>query len=593
MVALTPEESPDYPAMLNNLGTALRTLYKATGDPDALEEVVANYRKAVKLGEARNPVVAVTAGRNWMPWAYSRDAWDEVVEAYPSVLSALEALLLYQTGSPARTPALSKFEPLPSLVAYARVKRGEPREAVLALESGRTFVLREALERARRDLERLPSLGYQALYDRFKKAERRLRELEGLPPSVRRPDWLSQLDAARQELQGAASAIREEAGKDHPEFRFLLKPLPLEEIQELAREAPLVYLAATLREGTALIVTSEGTPRIVPLPRLSEGRLWEVLVGPEKKEPRGYLGAYQAWLEQKPGSEAIETWFRAIEDALGFLGGALRPLREALKEGGHKRAVLVPDGLLSLFPLHAARFDDGTHFLEHVTFTYVPSAHVLYHARLSARSSVTEPLLAVENPNGNLECAHYEVDAVRKHFQKVVHLPGEKATREAVMRELPGAGVFHFAGHGLGGWWRGGEGTTREPELLLSDGSLCLSEFFRDSAAPVYLRLAVLSACETGVPDTKVLNEGLNLPAGLLLAGTAGAVGSLWSVSDYSTAGLIARLYENLFVEEQDAAEALRQAQLWMLREGQEYSHPYYWAAFGHYGVPVRMKKER
>jgi len=147
------------------------------------------------------------------------------------------------------------------------------------------------------------------------------------------------------------------------------------------------------------------------------------------------------------------------------------------------------------------------------------------------------------------------------------------------------------------------------------------------------LRLAVLSACETGVPDPKALNESLGLPAGFLLAGVPGVVGSLWLVADDTTALLVAFFYDKMCKKRVDAAEALRRAQVWMLKKspeekerylsefseklrseslvgtrmlgevaeelaaavgikGDRYSEPHYWAAFGYFGVPVKFEEE-
>ncbi len=613
-VSRVKETSQEYPDRIASLSVAMLSLFEeGGGGQDISGEVKAALRRAVEQGKIRKPRTAILVAARWFRHAFSRGEWNEIVEVYPHALSALRMLLLHHTNRRVPVSALAEFQPLPALAAYANVMRRKPKEGALALEEGRTFLLREALERARRDLGRLPNLGYGELYNSFKTAEERLRRLERTPDDARPPDWLTQLDAARRELQVAVEAIREKAGKAHPEYRFLLKPLPFEEIQRLAGGTPLVYLFATPREGGALIVHGKGGPSFVPLPGLSQDRLMEMLLGPENEREKGYLPAYRVWRSRNdPASRA--AWYQAIEQALAFLGEGLAPLRKALDDAGYRRATLVPDGPLVLLPLHAARFADGTYFLEHLAFAYAPSAHALYHARLVAEEARADRLLAVEDPRGDLSFAHDEVAAVRAHFPGAIHLMGAEATRETVKRVLPKVGLFHFSGHGQGGWW--GE----EPVLTLADGDLPLSSLF-EAAGSTRLRLAVLSACETGVPDPKALNEVLNLPVGFMLAGAAGALGSLWAVNDYSTAILIMRFYAELVGSAVDAAEALRRAQAWMLRtppEGKarfretieetlssthvrmssevaerlkraDLSHPYYWAAFGYYGIPARL----
>src|SRR5262245_66614408 len=79
--------------------------------------------------------------------------------------------------------------------------------------------------------------------------------------------------------------------------------------------------------------------------------------------------------------------------------------------------------------------------------------------------------------------------------------------------------------------------------------------------------LAVLSACETGVGSDARRGEGVvGLQSGFLLAGCRDVVSSLWKVDDEATAALMGLFYRNLWVEKKAPLEALRQAQLYLLR---------------------------
>ena len=51
-------------------------------------------------------------------------------------------------------------------------------------------------------------------------------------------------------------------------------------------------------------------------------------------------------------------------------------------------------------------------------------------------------------------------------------------------------------------------------------------------------RLATLSACETGVPGTRLPDEVVSLPSAFIRAGFAGAIGSLWTVRRIALPGL-------------------------------------------------------
>lgn len=86
-------------------------------------------------------------------------------------------------------------------------------------------------------------------------------------------------------------------------------------------------------------------------------------------------------------------------------------------------------------------------------------------------------------------------------------------------------------------------------------------------------------ACQTGL-GKEIRGEGVvGLTRGLMYAGAAKVVVSLWSVSDNATADLMARFYTELISAGRSPAAALRGAQLALLKQPQ-WQHPYYWSAF-------------
>ncbi|MGE5462743.1 MAG: CHAT domain-containing protein, partial [Syntrophothermus sp.] len=222
-----------------------------------------------------------------------------------------------------------------------------------------------------------------------------------------------------------------------------------------------------------------------------------------------------------------------------------------------------------------------------------------------------------DNPDGSLHFSEDEVQAVMDVFAQVCHLHGSDATLDAVKNEMQKAHVLHFSTHGNAGWQKEEQAQLK----LAGDGYLTLPEIF--SLHLDQVRLAVLSACETGVPSLKLIDEMFGLPAGMMQAGVPGVVGSLWAVSDMSTAMLMARFYDLWRKSGCVPQEALRQAQIWLrdsttaekkkffthFEKSQKirmsagaarafYSHigwdapdarvfesPYYWAAFTYTGI--------
>jgi CHAT domain-containing protein len=110
------------------------------------------------------------------------------------------------------------------------------------------------------------------------------------------------------------------------------------------------------------------------------------------------------------------------------------------------------------------------------------------------------------------------------------------------------------------------------------------------------VELAVLSACETGLGAVAGGEGLLGLQRAFQVAGARSVVASLWTVGDEATRALMARFYENLWRNGLPARAAMREAQLYMLREGvrrglvavepdrngqkPDRVPPYYWAAF-------------
>ena len=295
------------------------------------------------------------------------------------------------------------------------------------------------------------------------------------------------------------------------------------------------------------------------------------------------------------------------------------PLAARLRELGFRRAVLVPGGRLSLLPLHAAGFDA-------VTFTYTPSARALQVARSAAseRAELAPVLLGIGNPLPHpqpLAFARTEVEEIAPRFapQSRRVLFERHATHAAVVASLPRATHLHFSCHG-----RFDPNEPLDSALSLSDKDrLTLRDFLDGGLDFSAARLAVLSACQTGIVDFhKVPDEAIGFPAGLIQAGVPGVVSTLWPVDDISTAIVMGRFYFEHLNNGLDPASALHRAQDWLRTatardmrladryerlfqesgrmdrdayqykryfqanpEARPFAHPYYWAAFTFTGV--------
>ena len=421
------------------------------------------------------------------------------------------------------------------------------------------------------------------------------------------------LRVARHELDAVINRIR----AYQPEF--MPPGLDFEAIAAaVAPECPLVYLITTSQGSLAFIVppgtkTLE-TNHVVWLDEFRSGDLDGLLV--QRNAEGEVIGGYlvgQVLGEYQQLQAGLDLALPILRDRL------VGPLAARLVELGFRRASLVPGGRLSLLPLHAAGFDA-------VTFTYTPSARALRAARDAARerAKLAPVLLGIGNPLPNpqpLAFARTEVEEIAPRFApEARHVLFERnATHAAVAESLPGATHLHFSCHGTF--------DVREPldsALSLSgDDTLTLRDLLDGGLDLSAARLAVLSACQTGIVDfNKVPDEAIGFPAGLIQAGVPGVVSTLWPVNDISTAILMGRFYVEHLGNGLDPASALHRAQDWLRTatardmsladryerryqesgrmdpdaframryfranpEARPFAHPYYWAAFTFTGV--------
>ncbi len=98
----------------------------------------------------------------------------------------------------------------------------------------------------------------------------------------------------------------------------------------------------------------------------------------------------------------------------------------------------------------------------------------------------------------------------------------------------------------------------------------------RENSRAEAIELLILSACETAAGDQRA---ALGLAGIAVQAGARSTIASLWSLDDESGAKFVRQFYRELAKTNASKAEALRQAQLSLLRDP-NYRHPRYWAPY-------------
>jgi CHAT domain-containing protein len=287
-------------------------------------------------------------------------------------------------------------------------------------------------------------------------------------------------------------------------------------------------------------------------------------------------------LSSDPSSElsALRRDARSLYEAL------IAPVEQRLAPG--RPLVIETDGWLARVPFEAL-LDSNDHYL----IERAPIVHSLgqdSQARLRNDTGISEdfPALVVGSTASSpadglipLPDVAAEADTVASAFHPAHVLKGGDATLSAVRSELPGAAVFHFAGHSLAAPGRTGlllegeGGKANVPRLM---NATVVRQLDLQS-----LQLAVLSACSTASGSGG--SSGFDSVTDALLgAGVPHVVASRWAVDSAETRGFVQDFYHNA-LSGQTVSDAIRQTSRKMLLNPRT-AHPYHWAAFAAYGRP-------
>lgn len=604
-------------------------LERQHGDPvENRRLAITHFEQALRvLAPGTQPIETLRIARNLAHTCFELHRWQDALEPYRLAIQAADTLYRSSLLRASKTVELHQVTELYACAAYALAQSGQEQEAAVTLERGRARLLADALERDRVHLNTLRS-NYPEIHRRYDRCTQELEQLVQSDLKCQHDSLDTALAGEMRTLDGQMEQIIQDIRCIDGHERFLAAP-DIGDIQPAAQAGvPIVYTAVTSAGSLVLIVCPDRIVR-VQCP-LTQDALRERILDPAfAHEREGYLPVYAHWRANPTDDAARTQWFATLDATCRWLWDALMgQIVDALNELGIERAVLISQGWLGLLPLHAAWTETNgrrQYALDRVCLTYTPNARALAAVRSNATTIQPSSIFAVDDPQPvSARSLHYswqEVAAVLEYFERKDLLSGDAATEKAVRDKLRDYAVLHFSCHGNAGFERPLEGGL----LMAHDQMLILREMLTLRLENV--RLAVLSACETGIPGTDLPDEVIGLPTGLVQAGAAGVVASLWSVSDLSTMLLMARFYELWKQNGLEPPEALRQAQRWLrdttngekaaylkeamqpggnphlpqyvaqsvyetnqvfleLRAGEnDLAHPFYWAAFGYTGV--------
>ena len=257
-------------------------------------------------------------------------------------------------------------------------------------------------------------------------------------------------------------------------------------------------------------------------------------------------------------SVSAQQWERALDAALRDLHGAADRARRS-----HSSHATVPSGCSSspTAPCTRSRSarctdGDGRALIDrYQAVAVVPGVRLVADTLRGLAAHGADELLVLAAPDtaAPLTAAEaHEIAATWTGRAPCTPLVGRGANPGELFAAAPDARVLHLACHGAWEAERPRESGIRlapdpaAPPLFGGDAGLVNPAAILTQLDLSACRVAILSACETGLSRVSLVDEPLSLPLLLLLAGSRFTIASLWQVRDDSTLLLMSRLHRLL-----------------------------------------------
>jgi CHAT domain-containing protein len=367
-------------------------------------------------------------------------------------------------------------------------------------------------------------------------------------------------------------------------LRHYATPLPREQVENTFNELRQAITSSSVNpisrgevEGTQLEPNSAPETESTGTEPNSRG-----LGAVSREECRGTLGAVPT---SCPTSPTSQNYLPLAQQVYQWL---IRPVEQELAKSELKTLVFVLDGPLLNLPM--AVLHDGKEFLiEKYAIAYTPGLNLLdskplargkisaLKAGLTERreitlSSSTTPLVFSALPFVKQELETIQLNVAG---QLLLNQDFTTATIQKEINSIPFP-VVHLATHGQF------SSNEKDTFILTWDDRLNVNQLnnllrSREEIGRNPIELLVLSACQTAAGDRRA---ALGLAGVAVRAGARSTLATLWLVSDEGTAELMTRFYQELTNPTISKAEALRRAQVALLKNSRYQQKPEIWAPY-------------
>ncbi|OUL29763.1 hypothetical protein BV378_05080 [Nostoc sp. RF31YmG] len=258
----------------------------------------------------------------------------------------------------------------------------------------------------------------------------------------------------------------------------------------------------------------------------------------------------------------------------------IQPVANDLKASSVNTLVFIPDGLLRNIPM-GILYDGKEYLIEKYAIALSPGLQLFTPQALTKANfnALTGGLSQIpKNENfAPLPYVKNELNEIQELGVKTTTLLDDKfrsTILEKTINQQPYR-IVHLATHGKF------SSKATDTFILAYDKRIYVGELdtllkSRGEKRSEPVELLVLSACETAAGDNRAT---LGLAGVAIKAGARSTLASLWNINDDSTAFFISEFYRQLTSGKTTKSEALRQAQIKMLKSD-NYSRSAQWAPY-------------
>lgn len=362
--------------------------------------------------------------------------------------------------------------------------------------------------------------------------------------------------------------------------RSVIESLQLAELDNFFREACLEAKSVLIDK----VVDQDNPTAAVIYPIILRDRLEVILKIPQQPLRHYTINVSQSQVEQTleqlqqklTEPDTIKDVKALSQQVYSWL---IEPNVAELEQSRVETLVFVLDGPLRNIPM-AALYDGKQYLIEKYAVALSLGLQLLDPKPLpQGRLKALTAGLSLAPANFSyppLPAVKSEFDLIEKAGVSVNQLLDHKFTSKTLEKEIDSSpfNVIHLATHGQF------SSQAKNTFILASDGPINVNQLdnlLRTRNQTEAIELLVLSACETATGDKRA---ALGLAGVSVRAGARSTLASLWQIDDQATAIFIGEFYRELATSQVTKAEALRRAQLTLLKKYPNYSRPGYWAPY-------------